>query len=83
MSNFDLSLFVWNKDRKSLVMNNFTHAFPQEFMVRSHHTGKEVRFCRVEHFDVLYDQDQWDGEQMVYRPVGTVANVEYAALCRG
>jgi hypothetical protein len=83
MSNFDLSLFVWNKDRKSLVMNNFTHAFPQEFMVRSHHTGKEVRFCRVEYFDVLYDQDQWDGEQMVYRPVGTVANVEYAALCRG
>ena len=83
MSNFDLSLFVWNKDRKSLVMNNFTHAFPQEFMVRSHHTGKEVRFYRVNDFDVLYDQDQWDGEQMVYRPVGTVANVEYAALCRG
>mgnify|MGYP003342563039 FL=1 len=83
MSNFDLSLFVWNKDRKSLVMNNFTHAFPQEFMVRSHHTGKEVRFRRVNDFDVLYDEDQWDGEVMVYRPVGTVANVEYAALCRG
>ena len=64
-------------------MNNFTHAFPQEFMVRSHHTGKEVRFRRVNDFDVLYDEDQWDGEVMVYRPVGTVANVEYAALCRG
>ena len=83
MANFDLSLFDWNKDRGSLVMRNFNHQFPNEFMVRSHHTGKEVRFVRVSVHDVLYDQDLWDGVQMVYRPSGNVPNVNYAALCRG
>ena len=80
MSNFDLSLFVWNKDRKSLVMNNFTHAFPQEFMVRSHHTGKEVSFVPVTPADVLFDQDQWDGEQQIYRPVGNVPGVDHMVI---
>jgi len=83
MTNFDLSLFDWNKDRGSLVMRNYNHPFPNEFMVRSHRTGKEVRFVRVSMYDVLYDQDMWDGEQMLYRPTGLVPNVNYAALCRG
>jgi len=80
---FDLSLFIWNKDRGSLVMRNFSHQFPNQFTVRSHHTGKEVKFVRVTANDNLYDQDMWDGEQMVYRPFGDVPNVNYAALCRG
>jgi hypothetical protein len=83
MITFELASFNWNKNRKSLVLLNFAHQFPSEFMLRSHYTGKEVRFVRVSMYDVLYDQDQWDGEQMVYRPMGNVPNVEYAAICRG
>jgi hypothetical protein len=83
MPSFDLFLFDWNMDLGTLVMRNYNQQFPNEFMVRSHRTGKEVRFVRVSMYDVLYDQDMWDGEQMLYRPMGNVPNVNYAALCRG
>ncbi len=83
MPSFNLFLFDWNMDRGTLVMRNYNHPFPKEFMVRSHRTGKEVRFVRVSMYDVLYDQDMWDGMQMLYSPTGLVPNVNYAALCRG
>jgi hypothetical protein len=53
---------------------------PQEFFVRSHHTGKEVRFVAVGPEDVLFDEDGYDGEQCIYRPVGHVPNVDYLVI---
>ena len=41
---------------------------PPEFFVTSHHTGRVIRFVTIDEIHPLFDQDQWDGEQMVYEP---------------
>jgi hypothetical protein len=82
MLTVSLELCEYRKARKSLVLSSepFAGRFPKQFMVRSHHTGKEVRFVAINEYDVLFDQDQWDGEQMIYRPVGNVSTVDYAVV---
>jgi len=60
------------KERRQLRLASefFAGCFPKEFFVESHHTGRVVRFTVVGPEDKLFDQDQWDGEMMIYRPVG-------------
>lgn len=72
----------YDKMNRQLVIASklFGGKFPSQFMVQSHHTGKEVRFVVVQPTDVLFDQDQWDGEQQVYRPMGDVPRVECAVV---
>ena len=41
---------------------------PASIFIQSHRTGRVVRFSKVTETDPLFDQDQWDGEQQVYRP---------------
>jgi len=76
----DLKLCEFDKSRKVLKLASEFMGMPREFFVRSHHTGKEVRFVAVGPEDLLYDQDQWDGEQQVYRPVGNVPNVDHMVI---
>ena len=72
-----LDLCEYDKNRKVLKLASEYFGMPQEFFVKSHHTGKEVRFKVVDQNDVLFDQDGWDGECCVYRPVGNVPNVDH------
>ena len=76
----DLKFCEYDKNRKVLKLASEFFGMPSEFFVRSHYTSKEVRFRVVGPEDVLFDQDQWDGEQQVYRPVGTVPNVDHMVI---
>lgn len=75
-----LRLCEYNKDRKILTLASEHIGMPRQFFVYSHHTDKEVRFVAVGPEDKLFDQDQWDGEQQIYRPVGVVPNVDYLMI---
>jgi hypothetical protein len=76
----DLKLCEYDKTRRVLKLASEYIGMPQEFFVRSHHTGKEVRFVAVGPEDVLFDEDGYDGEQCIYRPVGHVPNVDYLVI---
>ena len=75
-----LKFCEYDKNRRVLKLASEFFGMPSEFFVKSHHTGKEIRFTVVGPEDVLFDQDQWDGEQQVYRPVGTVPNVDHMVI---
>jgi len=75
-----LKLCEYDKTRRVLKLASEFFGMPREFFVKSHHTGKEVRFTVVSEHDVLFDQDQWDGEQQIYRPVGTVPGVDHMVI---
>jgi len=75
-----LKLCDYDQSRKVLKLASEYFGMPKEFFVKSHHTGKEVRFTVVSEHDVLFDQDQWDGEQQVYRPVGNVPGVDHMVI---
>jgi hypothetical protein len=76
----DLSRCEYDKSRKVLKLASEYVGMPLTFMVRSHHTGKEVRFVPVTPADVLFDEDGWDGEQQVYRPLGNVPGVDHMVI---
>lgn len=69
----------YNKVRKTMSLASEFFGMPSEFFVESP-TGKKVKFARLSEDDVLFDQDQWDGEQQIYRPVGDVPNVKYLTI---
>jgi len=75
-----LELCEYDKKRKVLKLASEYIGMPKEFFVKSHHTGKEVRFTVVGQHDLLFNQDQWDGEQQIYRPVGTVPGVDHMVI---
>jgi len=70
----------YDKNRKVLKLASEFFGMPSTFFVKSHHTGKEVRFVVVGPEDKLFDPDQWDGEMQVYRPVGNVPNVDHMVI---
>ena len=70
----------YDKDRKVLRLASEFFGMPTTFFVKSHHTGKEIRFTVVNEYDKLFDPDMWDGEMMVYRPVGNVPNVDHMVI---
>ena len=75
-----LSKCEYDKQRKVLKLASEYFGMPSQFFVSSHHTGKQVRFTAVGPEDVLFDQDQWDGEQQIYRPVGNVPGVDHMVI---
>lgn len=75
-----LEFCEYDKTRKVLRLISQYIGMPKQFFVTSHRTGKTVRFVPVGEYDVLFDQDQWDGEQQIYRPVGDVPNVDYMVI---
>ncbi len=76
----DLNLCEFNKERKVLKLSSEYFGMPQTFWVKSHHTGKVIRFIPVQPGDALFDEDGWDGEQCIYRPVGKVPNVDHMVI---
>ena len=70
----------YDKARKVLKLASEYFGMPPQFYVESHHTGKTVRFTVVGEHDVLFDQDGWDGEMMIYRPVGVVPGVDHMVI---
>lgn len=76
----DLKLCEYDKGRKVLKLASEYFGMPSTFLVKSHHTGKEVRFVTVGPEDKLYDEDGWDGEQQVYRPLGNVPGVDHMVI---
>lgn len=75
-----LSLCEYDKKRKVLTLASEGMGMPRSFYVVSHKTGKEFRFVAVGPEDVLFDQDGWDGEQQIYRPVGHCPTVDYMVI---
>ena len=75
-----LELCEFDKVQKVLKLSSKHMGAPKTFFVKSHHTGKEVRFVAIGPEDKLFDQDQWDGEQQIYRPVGNVPNVDHMVI---
>lgn len=76
----ELSLCEYNKNTKVLTLASEYFGMPLTFIVKSHHTGKEVRFVPVNPADPLFDEDHWDGEQQIYRPVGNVPGVDHMVI---
>lgn len=75
-----LSKCEYDKKRKVLKLASEYFGMPHKFFVRSTKTGKEVLFVAVEEHDILFDQDQWDGEQQLYRPVGNIPTVDHMVI---
>jgi hypothetical protein len=76
----ELGLCEYDKQRKVLTLSANYIGMPRQFFVRSHHTGREVRFVAVGPEDRLFDEDGWDGEQCIYRPTSTATNVDYMVI---
>jgi hypothetical protein len=70
----------YDKTRKVLKLASEYFGMPPTFFVKSHHTGKEVRFVAVGEHDILFDQDGWDGEQQIYRPTSDVPGVDHMVI---
>lgn len=75
-----LKLCEYNKNTKVLKLASEYYGMPRQFYVESHHTGKVVRFTVIDQYDKLFDPDQWDGEQQIYRPVGDVPGVDHLVI---
>jgi hypothetical protein len=76
----DLSQCEYDRTRKVLKLASEYIGMPLTFYVKSHHTGKEVRFVPVTPADALFDEDGWDGEQQIYRPLGNVPGVDHMVI---
>ena len=77
-----LQQFEYRKEFKRLSIPSEGYGMPAEFFVKSHHTGRVVRFVPVPPWHDAFDQDQWDGEQQIYMPAPgeDKTNVETAVI---
>ena len=75
-----LEMFKYNREMKKLTLPASVIGMPREFFVKSHVTQKEVRFTAIHPSDVLYDQDQWDGVQQIYRPTTDLNTVDHMVI---
>jgi len=63
--------------RKALQISSSklgTGVFPYTVNVTSHHTGRVVVFHPISPDHPNFDDDQWDGEQMIYSPKTGTSN---------
>lgn len=65
-----VEIFDWDKSTNSLSITSeyWNGSFPKSVEVFSKRTGKGVIFNPVGPDSRFYDEDGWDGEQMVYVP---------------
>ncbi|NDE17382.1 hypothetical protein EBZ80_20870 [bacterium] len=63
-----LQMCEFDAKRRVLKLASELVGMPRELFIESHHTGRVVRFLAVAEYDPLFDPDQWDGEQQIYRP---------------
>lgn len=75
----------YDKTKKIMKLSSsfLNNKFPRMFNMKSFHTGKIVGFKSIDSDDPLFDQDQWDGEQGIYRPIIKLDNVDYLVVYNG
>jgi len=70
ISEYSLKIFEYDKKRKQLkTSSRNTGRIPGQLIVVSHITGVRIHFMPIGVTHPLFDQDQWDGEQMIYEPI--------------
>lgn len=79
---FDLKDFKWEKNRNQISMP-WQKGFPPTVAVHSSRTNKVITYKSVDPSDWRFDQDQWDGVQMVYKTLEKTNNAEYLVLYHG
>ena len=74
---YSLKLFEYDKERKQLKTpsKNIPGGFPSLLFVKSSATGLCILFKVIGEDHPLFDQDQWDGEQMIYEPEPSEAHL--------
>ena len=75
-----LKFCEYDKKHKVLKLASEYFGMPRQFYVISHKTGKEFRFVAIGPEDTLFNEDGWDGEQCIYRPVGHCPTVNYMVI---
>jgi hypothetical protein len=76
----ELKLCEYNPKFHKLTLPSEYFGMPKEFYVHSHHTGRTILFRTIGENHPMFDQDQWDGEQMIYEPVDVVKNVKILVI---
>jgi hypothetical protein len=76
----NLGLCEYDQRRRVLKLASEYFSMPREFLLKSNHTGRVVRFTVVSPDDPLFDPDGWDGEQQIYRPVDPVPRVDHLVI---
>lgn len=69
----------WQKNLNQLTAP-YNSSFPREVTVHNQHTDKLRLYTQINDTDPRFDQDQWDGEQMVYKTHLSTNNAEYLVL---
>jgi hypothetical protein len=75
-----LKFCTFDKERRVLRVASEFCGMPRVVAIRSEHTGKTVQFVAIGPEDPLYDEDGWDGEQKIYRPVEPQARVDHLVI---
>ena len=72
---------VFEYDTKDKMLKRaFNYKFPDSVFVTSSRTKNTVKFLPVSYGDDLFDEDGWDGEQMVYRAVSSDPKIREVSL---
>ena len=69
----------WQKNLNQLSAP-WNISFPREIFVYNPKTSKYKTYFHLHDNDPRFDQDQWDGEQMVYKTSELTNNAEYLVL---
>lgn len=90
--NVPLSTCKYDKQRRTLCIaykdlppaRRFSDwGFPTSVNIHSEKTGRTVQFYPVGPNDRLYSEDQWDGEQQIYRPNVALETVDHLVIHYG
>lgn len=90
--NVPLSSCEYDKQRRTLCIaykdlppaRRFSDwGFPASVNIHSEKTGRTVQFYPVGPNDRLYNEDQWDGEQQIYRPNVALETVDHLVIHYG
>ena len=76
----DLSKCEFKAHCGKLTLTSEYVGMPSALRIRSHHTGRSVLFRPIQEDHPMFDQDGWDGEQMVYEPIDPVKNVKVLVI---
>jgi len=69
----------WQKNLNQLILPWDKH-FPQQVSVHNPNTDSYRIYGHLRESDPRFDQDGWDGEQMVYKTRAKTNNAEYLVL---
>jgi hypothetical protein len=74
-----LKMCEWNRVLKKLTLASEFCGMPSELIVDSP-SGASIKFRPIGEDHPQFDQDQWDGEQMIYEPAVPIPNVEVLVI---